>query len=340
MAKKPDVVAKASNKPKAREMGWREYERTTDGVKLADALKIRIDQIFVRKGFNPRDISKEDTQTKIRAIADSYKAGRYVKPIEVALVGGRAEVVDGHCRLEAVKLANKELDAEAKIQELMCMPFKGDELDRLVHTYLGNEGEKLTPIECSDLVNTMITTGGLQRQAVADRLGVTIGWVDRLIKVYKLPDEVKQQIRDGKVSLDVALKKFKDHGVEGVAKAVNEAIEVAEASGESKATTKHTKAKEPKLDKDGLKAALSVGRYLPPQTTKVDEVKDDKVYTVKVGGAVYRALLQLQAKVAEIDEGEDTVAGNVTNDAPEVEGAEGDGVAWPFKPVGESGTKH
>lgn len=54
-------------------LNWREYERETSGVKKAEVLKIPFGSIFVREGFNPRDLNKLETKAKIQAINDACK---------------------------------------------------------------------------------------------------------------------------------------------------------------------------------------------------------------------------------------------------------------------------
>lgn len=316
-----------------KDIGWREFERSNPQVKKSDVFKIALDTIHVKEGFNPRDVSKPETVAKIRAMADSYKAGRYVPPIAVALVGGVPDIVDGHCRYLAAKLANTELAEDMQIKDLVCVPFKGNDLDRLAAAFLSNEGERLTPLECSDVVKRM-QAFGLQRQPIADKLGVTVGWVDRLIVVAKLPETVKSLMREGKVSLDVALKKFKEHGETGAAAAVAEAVKEAETLGDTKVTTRHVKAKTPapKLDRTALRAALSIGRLFPKQELALEDIKDKKQYSIKVSGEALKSLMALQAKVVEVDA--------ELAEAEKAEEAEAQkelgGEAWPFKPVGET----
>lgn len=306
MAKAENNAATESKK----QINWRDYERGNDDVKKAEVLKIPLDRIRIKKGFNPRDINKPETRTKIENIKAAYKSGEYVKPIEVSLASdGEVDIVDGHCRYTAAMEARKELVAEGLVdalKDLICVPFKGNDLDRLAHTVLGNEGEKLTPLECSEVVKRMQGLG-LNREQIAERLRFTIGWVDRLIVMYKLPQEVKNMIRDGKVSPEAAAKMVRKHGEENAVAAINGTLKSAEANGESKVTEKHLKDKVPADDKTKKKeiieakltAARDVAFLLPEKLTKARTIVDDKDYPITVKGSALKAMMQLQDQFAE-----------------------------------------
>jgi ParB family transcriptional regulator, chromosome partitioning protein len=278
-----------------KQMNWRDYERNTEGVKKADVLKIELAHIHVRKGFNPRDLGKPETQAKIEGIKNSYKNGVHVPPILVALVGSKAEVVDGHCRYEAAVRADKELKSEGGLglPALVCIPFKGNDLDRLVQTVLGNEGEKLTPIECAEVVKRLLNQGHT-REKVAQLLNYTIGWVDRLKFAGNLPEAVKQQVKEGKISLDVAAKRYREHG-EDAAEAIEKEVAEVKEKGDKRVTQKHTdKGQKKKLAETQFHLARDLAFALPEKIVKQKTLTDDKEYDLKLNGKTIKLLQQLQ----------------------------------------------
>ncbi|WP_295991225.1 hypothetical protein [Rugamonas sp.] len=278
-------------------------------MKKAEVFKIPLNLIGVEFGFNPRDLSKSETLQKIASIKQAYKAGDYVKPLEVRLRGSKIEVVDGHCRRQAAIEARAELIAEGfsnPIPFLMCIPFKGNDLDRLVLTVHGNEGEKLTPMECAEVVRRMSGLG-LNRANIAERLRVSIGWVDRLTLLNKLPELVKHRIRSGLVSPDVAVAVFKAEGEGGVIAALDVK---ANAAGGAKITAKHNKlpgvsreaqrAEKQAINKN-IEAQLRVAESIAfglPEKLFTGEIMDEEVYSVKLNGATLKSLRALKENFA------------------------------------------
>lgn len=263
--------------------GWREYERTTEGVVKAEVLKIKIDLIYIEDGFNVRDLNKPKTQEKIQAIKEAYKAGRYVQPIEVALKQGQATVVDGHCRLTAAKLANDELRAEGNplVENLLCVPFKGNDIERLTHMVTGNSGENLTPLEVSDVVKRL-TNQGLTSNDIAKYLSCSASWVGRLLTLSNAPHAVKVMLKEEKVSTEAVLDLLQKHGDETTTVLQNMLEKVG-----GKVTPKHTRAQP--LSKQVFPVVQALLDELPPfAKTKAED------YTVTLSGAAINLIVDIQ----------------------------------------------
>lgn len=216
-------MTEAKSKPAT----WRDFERTNEGVKRADMLKVNIDQIRVKPGFNPRDINKAETKAKIEGMKNAYVQGLYMPPIAVSLASNDyVEIVDGHCRFKAVELANEELKASGgeEILALTCIPFKGNDSDRLIHTVLGNEGEKLVPIEVADVVKRL-SNMGWDTDKIAKTFSYSVGWVNKLKFMAGLPEEVKTMVKNDIVSADVAVAVVQEHGEDAAVPKLNELVE-------------------------------------------------------------------------------------------------------------------
>jgi len=292
----------------AEQIGWRDYERGTDGVKKAEILKIPLEKIFVREGFNPRDLTKVDTRGKILAIKEAYKAGRYVDPIKVTLVGRDVFIVDGQCRYTAATMAHQELveGGNPGIESLFCIPFRGNDAQALIHTITANEGEKLIPIEVADVVARLLNMGW-DRSKVAEALTVTIDWVNKLVFMSTLPERLKQLIKEKKVSTDVAVEVFKKRGEEAV----------AFLEGEVKDQEKIVTAKKIREVKPMEKDERFLNRVLEQVKVAVVDIGLDKEsypmgldpeeeYEVVLKGSTLKALVELQEtlKKREVKEAE------------------------------------
>lgn len=254
---------------------------------------VPLTRIRVKEGFNPRVLDKPETKQKIKEIAESFKAGRHVPPIEVspsASEPGIYEIVDGECRFTAAQ--------QAKVEELSVIIFKGDDQAKLIHTFLGNEGEPLTPLEQITIIDRLKTEFGMKRDAIAKTLGKSVGWIDRLIKVNKLPDDVKELLSSGKVSMDVVLKFEKEHG-EKTGEALAKLLAGTEPS--KRVTTKDTRKdsgeeKEPTKAQLIREAARSFTEIVYDSGVELPEKKDFKVsdeVTLTLPGRAVKVLLDL-----------------------------------------------
>lgn len=304
-------MAKAENK----NVNFRDFERNNADVKKAEHLKLSLDRIKKRRGFNPRDLTKPETIEKIEGIKQAYLNGQYVPPplVKLASDGDHVEIVDGECRYTAAVAADKEMKASGLpgIQFLEVMRFSGNDKEALVQTILSNEGERLTPLEQSDVVRRLQAMH-LNRDQIAQELHKSIGWIDRLIVVAKLPEGVKHLVREGMIEAEVAVKFVKQHGEDGAEAAIRAKYEQVsgESNGKAKAkvTTKHAKgeddekpakakpSKGEKAEAKKFESARSLAFALPDKITKVRNIVEDKDYEITLPGAALKALLDLQEK--------------------------------------------
>lgn len=296
-----------ANEKQEKQIGWREFERSNDDVIKAENFKISVHKIFVRPGFNKRDLKKPETVEKIHRIKESFKAGRYVRAIEVALDrNDGVSIVDGECRYTALMLANEELIAENKapIEFMLCIPFRGNDVDQLVHMVLGNEGERLTPLEVSEVVKKLMNQHWTIEK-IADELKYSRPWVEKLDFLSNVPEAVKIMIRHDQVSVDVAIGKVKALGGEKATIALQGLIDSA-AKKKDGTTTRVTAKNAELMPKIGKKAAVKVHtviKALPSFSTKTEDYDDLAEYSLTLSGAAMKALIELQAHLTPKDPG-------------------------------------
>lgn len=302
-------------------VNFRDFERNNDDVKKAEHLKLPLDRIRKKKGFNPRDLTKPETVEKIQGIKQAYIKGQYVPPILVKMAqdGEGVEIVDGECRFTAAQLAHAEIIEAGGpgLLHLEVMRFNGNDKEALIQTVISNEGERLTPLEQSEVVKRL-QSYGLNREQIADELHKSIGWIDRLIVVAKLPERIKKLVRDGKVAPEVAVKFVKQYGEENaeaeILKKLNggkdtgtgtgdgegdgEGAEAATPAKKAKVTAKDAEGEDSpaKVKKERLAAAKDAAFFLPEKLTrkKPENIKDTEEVTVVMSGAALKALMKLQ----------------------------------------------
>lgn len=269
-------------------MGKREYERTQG--KKKEHLAVSLDKIFVRDGFNSRDMTKPSTLAKIARLKAAYLRGDHVPMIEVSLVKNRLEIVDGECRYTAACQAHQEMLAQGSpgIIEFHVIWFEGNDIQKMLATITANEGEKLLPIEVCDVVTKLISYGW-DSAKIEQSLGYSRQWVDTLLFMARLPEQIKQAIRHDKVSSDVAIKLYKKHDEDAIA------IVQAMIDGSSGKVMAKSLPKKP---------AVSINKFakvLAESSIDLDpfeglDLSDDSInYEVVLSAAALRALIAIKA---------------------------------------------
>jgi ParB-like chromosome segregation protein Spo0J len=190
------------------------------GARSADLYKVPISQLHVMPNFNVREQGPR-LEAHIRWLADSMKAEGYYPnsalDVYVANEGGGKEiiyVVDGHCRLAAVKLAiaeGAEIDALPAI-----IVSKGTSMEDLnVRILRRASGLPLLPLEqgipCKRLSNF-----GWDTAMIAERTGFSAQKVDELLLLMAAPADVRQMVRDKKVTAKEAVHQLKENGSSAV----------------------------------------------------------------------------------------------------------------------------
>jgi hypothetical protein len=318
---------------------FREFERENEDVKKAEHLKLPLNRISVKQGFNPRDLQKPETQAKIAELQAAYEAGDFVPlPIvRMAMDGNTAEIVDGECRYTAACRADKAMRerGEKGITEYEVIRFTGTERQARSLSFKANQGEHLTPIEQADHT-IWYREDGCTREEIAKELNKSVGWIDRLIVISKLPDDVKALVRANKIAAEEAVKYHKKHG-EKAYEEIMAALDKAAGKGETKVTPKHEqtaqndaggenegedegsvtaaqKAEQEAAAKAAAKAlkkrqeaqaktARDLAFALPDKIKKPRNIVDTEMYPVELTGAAIKLMLQLQDKFTpEIEE--------------------------------------
>jgi hypothetical protein len=300
-----------NNKP----AGFREFERNNADVGRQENLKVPLNRIVKKPGFNPRDLDKPETQAKIQAIKSSYIAGRYVPAIEVTMEDeGHVSIVNGECRYTAALLAHEEMVKAGGegIPFLVVVPFKGNDADRLLLTITSNEGEKLTQIEKSEVIKRFIGQG-FKKTQIVEMTSFSASYVDKLDFLSNMPHQIKVWVQADRISADVAIEACKKSANDDEAIAKLQAL-IDKADGK-KVSAKDTKTKsEPSGDGEGdgeggegsgpkpkkiptkkvLEMTKELAFQLPEVITDRVALKDDKEYPIRLNGKAINLLRDLQ----------------------------------------------
>lgn len=239
-------------------------------------------------GFNPRNYETPAMVEHIRALADAYKAGRFVDPIVVQVKDSKIIVRDGHCRLRGMRLAMEE---GADLGQVAMLEFKGDDDDADALILTSQSGKKLTPLEVASMYNRMQNRGKTVAD-IAQMVGKTGTHVSVMLEMHTLPREIKSLVDDGVVSATLALKTYNEMGSSAI-ELLQDGVEEVLRSGKKKLTLKHL----PKAEGTKPRAA-TIKKPVVMQMAKAVRSLGDKLegLTVTQGGT---ATLELTAEEIE-----------------------------------------
>lgn len=183
-----------------------------NGGTIGETLWLPPDLIEIEPGFNPRERTPE-LDAHIREIADSILADGYdtTQHLIVKYTGERVLVRDGHCRLEAVRLAISEGATVARLP-LDPMPGASNEIDDSYLVLSTQTKKPLTPLEYAAQVRRLIRQGQTEAE-IARRLGQPLAKLRRAIELAEAPAEVRQLVRDERISPSEAVNVVRRNGV-------------------------------------------------------------------------------------------------------------------------------
>lgn len=236
--------------------------------KSRDLWQVPPECIRLMDGFNIR-IKNSDYHTHIRQLADSIKLDGFFadKPLGAYVANENGEEViylhDGHCRLEAVKIAIQE-GADIQNVPLVVSPPGTSLEDLTVSLVRSNSGKPLSPYEAA-VVCKRLSRYGWSASDIAKRIGFSANYVAKLLALAGAPLHLREMVVDGVVSADVAIQMLSQHGSNAVP-LLAEAKNQAEVSGDTKVTKKH-------IHGENRKAKLK--KAAEPMYQAIDAVKRD-----------------------------------------------------------------
>jgi hypothetical protein len=207
---------------------------------------------------NPGNIrlDRQELRDHIRALADDIKTNGSDRT-RPRMVGDRAQVQDGNCRLMAVRVAISE---GAQIVNLPCIPETDgmSEADSLVRMATRNTSLAHTALEYAVIVKKFQSWGWTDTE-IAKRLQKSRQWLANTMDLAGAPIDVREAVAAGTVSPTQAVKLVRSEGANAgavIAKAKAE-------TGGNHITAKHVQAVAPKTPKPPVIAAVALPAPAP-----------------------------------------------------------------------------
>ncbi|MFT4118724.1 ParB/RepB/Spo0J family partition protein [Bradyrhizobium sp.] len=211
-----------------------------DGVvKRADARRMRWEDLHIEPGFNPEgrtDVDSEDNQSLLNHIMNGgMLPALEVRPRE----DGGAWIVEGHRRWTMIGVADKagaplrDRDGELWID---IVPFEGNDIERHYRVVTSAERLELTPLQLAEQF-AKLSRFKQTASDIAERLKPkrTRQHVERLLILASGNHDVKELVKSGAVSAEVAIDAIRKHGEQAGEFLSAKHVE-AKAQGKSKVT--------------------------------------------------------------------------------------------------------
>ena len=203
--------------------------------------------IDIEPGFNARDYTLPENRAHLdRLKLLIIEAGRVNEPILVRLnrETGRANVVDGECRLRAtLELIAEGLEpfVSADIPCYPAPPGSDDEATRRFASLYANEGKSFSKWELGRGYQALFDLN-ISIPTIAKKTANSETFVKECIELANAPDELKQLLSSQAVSPAEAIRIVRSDNVPAAVSELQAAVQAKQAKGE-KGPVKRAKAK-------------------------------------------------------------------------------------------------
>lgn len=213
----------------------------------SDTFRISLDDLYVREGWNARDVDFNPNDEDDLALAQSIAEVGVKETMTAIWEDGRAYITNGHRRRAAALYARDILKAEIKSVPVQTEPRYSSEAEHVLSQIVRNAGKPLTPFEKGKVFKKLLDLGWSETE-IGQKTGITRTRVVQLLEVQSAPEPVKAMVRSGEVSADLAMKTIRaSDGDTGKAVAdLAGAIDTAKKAGKTRATAKHVEGGEPR----------------------------------------------------------------------------------------------
>lgn len=249
-----------------------------------------LDWFYIEPGFNLREVDDAHADS----FAKAYELGQYVPPVvaELKLVDGIPRLVlrDGHHRLIG---AHKAKVRGTNLPGLQAVEFKGNSTDAVVMMIKTSEGKPLLPLQRAEGYKRLAGQNWNNNQ-IAEQLGCSAQNVDRLLLLANAEENIKQLVREEKVSATVTIDVLME--LRGTDQDPYERlvamVEQAHAAGRSRAT--------------GKEAAQALGKFkVTPKEAKaafgaLSSLAGPLRERMQAGGEEVQLDLRLDSKSAQV----------------------------------------
>ena len=210
--------------------------------------------------FQPRGYVDD---ARLHELAQSIRANGIIQPIVVRRVGDRFQIIAGERRWRAAKVAGL-----LRVPVIVRDVAAGNEQSLLEMALIENiQRQDLNPIEEALAYRRLADEFQLKQEDIASRVGKDRATVANFLRLLKLPDEVRNEVASGRLSMgharsllsladeadqlriarDVIARSLSVRETESLVKTIVEAGRLPRETADPKPTDVHTRAAEERL---------------------------------------------------------------------------------------------
>jgi len=166
---------------------------------------------------NPDQPRKHFEEAKLEELAASIREHGIIEPILVRREGGNYRILAGERRWRAAQRAG--------LREVPAVVREATEREAFELALVENlQRADLNAVEEAEAYEILLTDHGLTQEAVAQRVGKERSTVANALRLLKLPEEVRDAVRDGQLDMGHARALLGLDGAEAIKKAAGRAI--------------------------------------------------------------------------------------------------------------------
>ncbi len=201
------------------------------GVKKDDVFKIPPHLLLEEPGFNEREYDDPRVVAKIEEFAQAYTNGQFVPHLVVRIDAGTGKfyIVEGHQRTRGAMLA---ISRGANIPHLVCIPFRGNDMDRVHCQMDSQDGLKLKPVGIARNYLKLLRMGASEEE-IAKRRNKELSHVQGMLVLAEAPAEVQRMVNADQVSATTAIEILREQG-DGALEFLRNKLQEVQAKGKTK----------------------------------------------------------------------------------------------------------
>ena len=211
---------------------------TSKTIGKNNLLVIRVELLEEEEDFNQRDYGDPEVIAQIEEFATAYANGKFVPPpiVRFCTASQRLLMVEGHLRRRGLILANLR---GAGIKQLECVPFRGNDADRVQLMINSAQGLPLKPVGIAKSYLKLLRMGNDVGE-ISRRLNRSVSHVEDMLVLATANTDVHLMVNNGTVLQTNAIIAVKKHG-DGAGAFLAGELEKAKAQGKSKVTASSLK---------------------------------------------------------------------------------------------------
>jgi len=163
-----------------------------------DAPRLDPREIVIREGFNYRDTNTEASLKHIAWLKESIRERGVEEPIRVEYKGGTVFVVNGECRVKALR----QLWDEGVEVYVPAIVAKGDEAEILAKSMIANGALPPTPLEFGQAASRLLAYGWSPEKVaeytpphIRGSKAKAVQYVKDAVELHEAPLGVKKQVK-------------------------------------------------------------------------------------------------------------------------------------------------